>query len=130
MDEVQSSSPTDTGDIIERMNQLRDEKRQLNAEIKALDDEYQELEAALLAAMDGQNTQIAATKRVHASISEQVVPTVEDWDALYEYIKETDQLHLLQRRVATSAWRELLESGEQIPGTAPYKKRSVNLRKR
>jgi len=130
MDEVQSSSPTDTGDIIERMNQLRDEKRQLNAEIKALDDEYQELEAALLAVMDGQNTQIAATKRVHASISEQVVPTVEDWDALYEYIKETDQLHLLQRRVATPAWRELLESGEQVPGTASYTKRSVNLRKR
>jgi hypothetical protein len=37
-------------------------------------------------------------------------------------------LHLLQRRPATAAFRELQEAGEAVPGLEPFTKRAISLR--
>jgi len=44
-------------------------------------------------------------------------------------MKENDALFLLQRRPAAAAYRELLESGQTIPGVEPYTQRQIGLRK-
>jgi hypothetical protein len=80
--------------------------------------------------MDEVGLESARGGRATATISENVVPTATDWDALEQYIYENDALYLMQRRLSASAWRELIESGEVVPGTEPYTQRSISLRKR
>jgi hypothetical protein len=129
MASVLESSPTTLGDKIEALAQLRDRKRELNQELKDVNEEYQMLEAQVLDELDQQGTQFAGSSRHRATISEQTVPSVTDWDAFYDYVRENDALYLFERRVASAPWRELVESGEQVPGTEPFTRRTLSLRK-
>ena len=63
-----------------------------------------------------------------ASITEQILPQVVDWDALYAHIHETESYFLLQRRPAAAAFRELNASGEEVPGIEPFVQRTISLR--
>lgn len=127
--ETEGSSPTGLGDLIESLADLREQKRKLSDEYKKVDEQYKELEAQLLNRLDQEGAQFSGSSKHRATVSEVVVPSVTDWDAFYEYVKENDALYLFEKRVASAPWRELVESGEQIPGTEPFTKRSINLRK-
>ncbi len=50
---------------------------------------------------------------------EAVYPKVENWDDFYKFIKETDYFHLLERRLTSTGYRELLSMGRQVPGVVP-----------
>lgn len=118
------------GECINELYELRERKRELTTQFNQLEHLYKAMEQEVLAAMDNQGTELARSSKASASISTQVVPDVTDWDLFYEYLRTTDQLHLLQRRVTTTAWRELHDSGETAPGTQPFTKRSISLRRR
>jgi hypothetical protein len=117
------------GDKINALYELRDKKRDLQAELKILDEAFRELELSILNEMDAQGTTLTRGSRATVSISESIVPTVTDWDQFYDYVRENDAMYLFERRVAATAWRELLESGDKVPGTEPFTKRSLSLRK-
>lgn len=83
----------------------------------------------LLVRLDEQGMKKASTDDGTASVTEVVLPQVTDWDEVYKHIKETGDFYLLQKRPAAAAFRELHESGQEIPGMEPYTKRSISLRK-
>ncbi len=64
----------------------------------------------------------------NVSISETDVPTVKDWDLVYDYIKTNDSFYLLQKRMSAAAFRELLNLGHEVPGVENFKDRKLNLR--
>lgn len=111
------------------MVDIREEKRRIKAREKELNDEWRSLELEALIRLDDQGMEKASTKRATISIGENILPQVVDWDAFGEHIIENDALYLLQRRPAAAAYRELLGSGETVPGVEPYTQRSINLRK-
>ena len=49
-------------------------------------------------------------------INTKIVPTVENWDALYAYVKKNNAFFLLQRRLTESSVKELWEDHKQVPG--------------
>lgn len=118
-----------TAEIVKLMVEIRDEKRTLKAREKELNERWRSLEMELLIRLDEQGMEKAATKDGTASITETILPQVVDWDAFNAHILENDALFLLQRRPAAAAYRELLESGEVVPGVEPYTQRSIGLRK-
>lgn len=118
-----------TADLIARLVDIREEKRKIKAREKELNDEWRTLELEALIRLDDQGMDKASTKRGTISIGENILPQVVDWDAFGEHIIQNDALYLLQRRPAAAAYRELLESGETVPGVEPYTQRSINLRK-
>lgn len=63
-----------------------------------------------------------------ATVSKTVVPNVQDWDKVYEYIKDNDALYLLERRMLSTAWRELHNAGIEIPGTEASTRVDVSVR--
>jgi hypothetical protein len=63
-----------------------------------------------------------------AIISETQQPSVKDWDAFYKHIKDSDAFHLLQRRAAAAAFRELWDIGQVVPGVESFTQRTINLR--
>jgi len=124
-----TSPPLTTSAIIAKLAEVRDEKRRIKEREKELIDEWRTLEMELLIRLDEQGMLKASTGIGTASITEVVLPQVTDWDAVYEHIKVTGDFYLLQKRPAAAAFRELLESGETIPGMEAYTKRSISLRK-
>ncbi len=117
------------GSKIDQLYQLREEYRALNRRIKEIKQAMSDLEDAIIADMDSMELKMTRVGRASATISEVTVPTVEDWDAAYQYILENEAPHLLERRVASTAWRELYEAGELVPGTKPFVRRTLSLRK-
>ena len=128
--ETLTEQPLTTAKIIERMVNVREERRKISARDKELVDEWRSLEMELITRLDEEEMEKASSKYGTASITEQVLPQVVDWDAFYAYIHENQAFHLLQRRPTAAAYRELQESGQDVPGVEPYTQRSIGLRKK
>lgn len=117
------------GTIIDRLFELRSEKSELNDKIKVINTEMEALEVALFNRLDDEETIKACGKHAGVTITTLMVPNVTDWDAVHQYIVDQQACYLLEKRISAAPWRELLAMGTQIPGTEPFEKRSLSLRK-
>lgn len=117
-----------TADVMRRCFEIRAEKADLEAKRKALDEEDELLKLEILRQMDEQGSTRVATDSGTAIKTKTILPVVDDWDALYEYVKANDAFHLLQRRVSSPAFREILENGEVLPGVHAFEKSDISLR--
>lgn len=128
-DNPTENSPPNLRDTIERMFQIRQERKNLSERDSQLVEEFRGLEAQVLQELRKNGGDKISFKGLGTAIlSENILPNVTDWDAFYEYIQDTGSLHLLQRRVATAAYRELQETGQEIPGVETYTQAAINLR--
>lgn len=125
---LQEKQPQTVGAMMDRLFQIRNQKRELEEEIKALNEEWEGIEARLLMQMDEQGSTRVANTQGTAILSETLVPQVEDWESFIHWARDNDALHMIQRRVSSPAYREIIESGQSVPGLSPFTKRSVNLR--
>ena len=120
------------GGLIDKLNDVREEKRKLAEQEKELNARYAEIEEQLLQRLDAEGMDKATGKKATASISKVVVASVTDWEKAYAFIKKTGYFHLLQRRVSDPAFRELLEQkGEAAmkkAGMESFTKTNLNLR--
>lgn len=116
------------GQITDKMHAVREAKRELQEQLKAIDEEYNQLELQLIEASDDQGTDRGAGALATYTVLERVVPQVENWDEFYDYISDNKYYHLLERRPSVTGCRELFESKGVIPGVQKFKKRTINLR--
>ena len=104
--------------------------RQASAVVKELEDLYNAVEAALVAAhvADPQLLKVGTTNGT-VSFSEETVYNIpaEQWDSLYEYIAQNNAFYLLQRRVNQAPIKELLTQGHELPFVSPFKRTKVGL---
>jgi len=117
-----------TGELITAVHAKREEIRELDAKRKKLVAERTALESSIIERLDDDGVSSAKGVKASVSISENVVPVVDSWEAFYDYIIETKQPYLLERRPSVSSFRELLDSGVAVPGLQPFKKRTLNIR--
>lgn len=116
------------GTTVDKLVGLRNKKRDLEASVKSLEGQIEDLQSQLLEEMEAAGVDKFSGKLGTVSISTNVVANVEDWDALYPYIAKNKLWHLLQRRVSDPAYRELLDAGKKVPGVQPFSKKRLNLR--
>lgn len=116
-------------DLAAERDALREQKRSLEAEIKALDAQLLANEQSIIEIADDLGLDRFAVGKLTFSISEQTVGNVEDWESLYQFIRDNDAFYLLQRRLANAAYKEILDGGDSLPGVVPFTKRSLNMRK-
>ncbi len=116
------------GPATDKLFELREKKRLLMVEVEKVDAEYDELETSLFEKLDAEGTTKGAGTKATCSISESVVPAVNDWDLFHEFIRKKKYMHLLQRRTSDAAVRELFEKGIKVPGVDQFVKRRLNLR--
>ena len=121
--------PVTLGGMIDRAFELREYRRKLAAEDKALGEDLKHVEQQIIDKLDAEGTDRGASKKASVSISETEEPDVVDWDAFCAFAKRTGNMHLFQRRVSAPAWRELrAKKKSEVPGLEVFKKRSLNLR--
>ena len=115
----------------DKMNMLNDTRQQLKtlqAQEKTLKDTQNYLEAEIAADMAKQGLTQTGNDVCTISLKTEVVPTVEDWDALWEHIFDTRQTELLQKRMSATAYRELLAMAQVVPGVRSTELTKVNYR--
>jgi len=115
-------------ELIELRATVKDDIADLNAQLKVLNKSKEELDWQLLNQLDEQGLSRTANDKASVSINQDTVPEVTDWDALYEHINNTKDYSLLQRRVSSTAYKELLKLGEEVPGLQPREIRRINFR--
>ena len=98
--------------------------------LKELKQKKNDLEAQLIAKMEDQGVDRTGNDRCSVSLKTETVPTVEDWDEVYKLILSTEQFELLHRRMAASAYRELLSLDMELPGVKPTDVIRINYRSR
>lgn len=116
-------------DLANNRDVLRERKRELEAEIKLLDQALAANELAIIERLDELGVGKFAVGKLSFSISENTVGNVVDWDQVHAYIRDNNAFHLVQRRLANAAYKELLDMGEELPGVVPFNKRTLNFRK-
>ena len=114
---------------VDRWFMLREQKRGLEAQIKEVNAEMAQLHDELLARCDEVGTSTARGQLASVTVTETVVPTIDDGGAVADWVMENDGLYLLHRRVSSGPWRELLDTGETVPGITPFTKRALSLTK-
>jgi len=113
---------------IDKMHKLREDKRKLEEQVKIIQAQMATLEIDLIADMDKQGVSKSTGVLATVSISENIRPSVEDWDAFYAYIHKYKYYHLMERRPSVSGCNELLETKGKIPGVVPFTQRKLNVR--
>lgn len=115
-------------ELIEKRAEIKRETELLNTRLKDLKTAQDEIDLALLKKMDAEGLSRTANGEYSVSINEDTVPEVVDWDALYGHVMETRDFSLIQRRVSSTAYKELLKLGEGVPGLLPRTIRKINFR--
>jgi hypothetical protein len=116
------------GSLIDRMSELREQRRVLGEEDKKLKAEYDAIELDLIASLDQQGMVKGTGRVAGASIGENVVANKVDFMATMAWIAKTKNYQLVQQRISDPAYRELRALGKTIPGLEDFTKRSINLR--
>ena len=124
---VKTASPpvVTLGTSIDKLWQLREDKRSFDAESKKVEIQIKELEALMFGLLDAQDTSKAQGKKASVSIHETVVGNVEDWEALWPYIAKHKFFHLVQKRVSNPGLRELWALGKKTPGVTSFTQRTL-----
>lgn len=130
LQEQLSGSPESLGAMIARLVEIRDRRREIAAEDSMLVEQWDEIKKIVLQRMEEEGSNQVGSKEAGATVTltESVVPQVVDREAAEKWILETGNLYMLQFRIATGAFRELIESGQEVPGIEKFIKKDISLR--
>lgn len=110
------------GTTINQLLRLRAKRKKLQRQADEVKAEETRVTEQLMEALLKQKQTKAGSAKATFSLNQRTVCTVEDWKAFHDWIVDNDKPHLLQKRVALEAFRELVEDGEIPAGTKPEQK--------
>jgi hypothetical protein len=117
------------GNLIDKAYDLRQKRLELQREVDKIKDQENEIRQAIMFELDMHGLAKASGAHASAGITMSIQPQVEDWDSVYRFVAETNRFDLLQKRLSTTAWRELVEEGVKVPGTFVTEVRDISLTK-
>lgn len=124
----QQSIETKTSDLLTELHSTRSAIREVQAQEKDLKMKQRELESQIAIKLQQEGIDKVSNDVCTLSLKAEVVPTVEDWDQFFEYLKETGQFELMQKRMSATAYRELIAMGVDIPGVKSTELTRINFR--
>ena len=118
-------------DLSIKLRKVKTEITAINAELKIKKTLQMELETNILNEFEilGNGIDQIRTDAGTVSIKSITVGNVTDWDTFYDYIYENKAWHMLERRIANLAYREMLDLDLEVPGVESFEKRSISLTK-
>lgn len=115
-------------DLLAETAKVRNQIKVVQSEEKLLKSQQRELESQISIRMQEQGLDKISNDICTISLKNEVVPTVEDWDALHQHVTDTGQFELLQKRVSATAYRELIAAGIDVPGVKSTELTRINFR--
>ena len=117
------------GAHVDELYELREAKRRKTQEIKDIEAKMETLDADIKTRMSELGVTLIRGTKASISLSHSTIPMMQDFDKFMKYVKENDADYLLQRRINSAPWRELVESGETVPGIEPMDRETLSVRK-
>jgi hypothetical protein len=114
--------------LLNELHEVRSNLKELLEKESALKKIKGELETELVIMLEGQGIDQISNDKATISIKKEIVPTVENWDVFQEYIAETGMFELMQKRASATAYRELQQMGQDVPGVKATELTKVNFR--
>mgnify|MGYP000847628385 CR=1 FL=1 len=115
--------------LVQELWNLREQLRELSQTEKELRKKYAEVAATILTQLDTMGVNSLKTSVARVSITETQATKLTDWEAFTQYVKEYNAFHLLQKRPAANAVKELQTiSGKLPPGIEIIQIRDIGLR--
>ena len=115
-------------ELIDEKKSIKDKLTNLNVQISELKAREDTLDTKIIEKLDSEVLARSANEVASVSIREDLVPDVQDWDALYQHISDTNDFSLLHRRVSSTAFKERINQGDAVPGLQTREIRRVNFR--
>lgn len=114
--------------LLNELHEVRSNLKELLEKESALKKIKGELETELVIMLEGQGIDQISNDKATISIKKEIVPTVENWDVFQEYIAKTGMFELMQKRASATAYRELQQMGQDVPGVKATELTKVNFR--
>jgi len=114
---------------IDKMFMLREQKKGLEAQVKEVGAEIAQCEQNLLTRLDEVGSTTARGTLASVVKTESLVPRIEDWGEVSDWIMANDAIYLCHRRISSGPWKELLDAGTPVPGITPFTKTAISLTK-
>ena len=115
-------------DLIKQRAQTMRELKVAKSVVKQLKQDQDELDRLLMWKMDRSGVTRVGNNEASVSVNTETVADVTDWESVYQHIQTTGDFSLIQRRISSTAYRELLNMGEAVPGLQPREIRRINFR--
>ena len=116
--------PKDLAVCADRCYELRaliaDRKKAMEAELADLVNEFKVLQEHLINTLPKSQSTGVSGVLATAKITTDQVPTVEDWDKLYAFIKKTGSFDLLGRSLSATAVKERWDAKKAVPGVGTF----------
>ena len=120
---------TKIDDVVAKYIQIRDKKDALTKEHKAqvavLDEAMKRIEMFLLQALDAQGVESYNTQSGTAFKTRRSSATVDDWERMLQYVKETDRWDFLEKRVNKTAVQEFRDEFDDLPPGVKWREDTV-----
>lgn len=114
--------------LLTELTEVRTNLKTLQEKERGFKSQKMELEAKIVSTLKEQGIDRVGNDGCTLSIKQELVPTVEDWDQVYQYLLQTKQFELIQKRMSATAFRELLQMGMHVPGVKATELTRVNFR--
>lgn len=121
--------PKSVGACVDLLYQRRAERLAVQARVEELKADEADLERHIFNTFGKQELRGAKGTVASASIKEENVPTMEDWEAFRAWVVKTKSWDLLQKRLSSTAVRERWNAGKEVPGVGVFHKMSLSLTK-
>ena len=108
---------------------LRDKRLELKRQVDALEDEEKLVKNQLIEILGEQGVNGVEGKLCRVSLKTNIQPLVVDWEKLDAHILDTQDLSLLQRRIAVRAIKDHWDEGDQLPGVVEDEQTTLSVRK-
>jgi hypothetical protein len=112
------SDVINTDDLVAAYVAIRDQKqdikRQMELQVKELDEQLEEISKALLEICE--SNQAESIRTAHGTISRTVKTDywTSDWDSMYRFIRDHDAFNLLHKRINQTSMKQFLEENPDI----------------
>ena len=118
------------GRLADQRYKLREQRAALNQKLAELKEKEDALEADIFHALRESETTSATGALAVVSIKREDVPQMEDFDAFFAFAKRKGNSDLLAQRVSTTAWRERIRNGKDVPGVKSFTRVSLSITKK
>jgi len=111
--------PKTLGGIADSLHRLRAERMAMQDKVDVLRTKEKALREHALGEMAKERTETARGKLATITRVSREVPTVQDWEKVYKFVREHDATDLFERRIHRQAWRDRVEADGNVPGILP-----------
>lgn len=117
--------PSDQGELVDLLYRARERRLEMQRETERVEKLENQIKAHFVETLSANSTGLAG-RVARVQVETKLVPTIENSDKLFAYVKRTGAFELLQRRLNETSVKERWEAGKEVPGVAAFHAKKIS----